>query len=104
MYLTTQGLLSGQVDEVLDYKPRRIPGSSPTIVTGVYLHVGVYSALPKKVSRCILKVFSPEVYTATFGWDVLQVLVSHHCGKPVRGNKNKNKTNKHTIVCANAMK
>ena len=30
----------------------------------------VYSALPKKVSRCILKVFSPEVYTASFGGDV----------------------------------
>jgi len=33
-------------------------------------HLGVYSALPKRVSRCILKVFSPEVYTASFGGDV----------------------------------
>jgi len=26
--------------------------------------------MPKKVSRCILKVFSPEVYTKSFGVDV----------------------------------
>ena len=32
--------------------------------------VGVYSALLKKVSRCRLKVFPPEVYTASFGGDV----------------------------------
>jgi len=32
--------------------------------------IGVYSVLPKKVSRCSLKVFLPEVYTASFGGDV----------------------------------
>ena len=42
--------------------------SSLSITAGVYL--GVYSAMPKKVSRCILKVFLPEVYIATFGWDL----------------------------------
>ena len=47
-----------------------VPGSSPTIATGIYFHLGVYSALPKKVSRCGLKVFPPEVYTASFGGDV----------------------------------
>ena len=34
------------------------------------LNLGVYSALPKKVSRCGLKVFPPEVYTTSFGGDV----------------------------------
>jgi len=33
-------------------------------------HLGVYSALPKNVSRCRLKVFPPEVYTASSGGDV----------------------------------
>ena len=32
-----------------------VPGSSPTIATGIFFHLGVYSALPKNVSRCILK-------------------------------------------------
>ena len=36
----------------------------------LFFHLGVYSALPKKVSRCILKVFSPEVNTASFGGNV----------------------------------
>ena len=40
------------------------------IATGIYFHLGVYSALPKKVSRCGLKVLPPEVYTASFGGDV----------------------------------
>jgi len=52
------------------------------------------------VSRCGLKVFPPQVYTAFFGGDVkplvlyrvglnrLQALVSHYCGKPLRGNSN----------------
>ena len=63
--------------------------------------VWLYSLLSsaQKVSRCILKVFSPEVYTASFGEDVrckavgpggpgsiasclLQVPGSHHCSKP----------------------
>jgi len=35
-----------------------------------FFHLGVYSAQPKKVSRCILKVFSQEVCTASFGGDV----------------------------------
>ena len=58
----------------------------------------------QKVRRCILKVFPPEVYTASFIGDVkpsvpgdlvkvgsclLQALISHYCGKPLRGNKNK---------------
>jgi len=53
------------VVKALDYRP----GSSPIIATGIF-HLGVYSALPKKVSRCGLKVFPPEVYTAFFGGDV----------------------------------
>ena len=42
----------------------------PTIATGFFFHLRVNLALPKKVSRCILKVFSPEVYTTSFGGDV----------------------------------
>jgi len=40
------------------------------IATRIFFHLGVYSALPQKVSRRILRVFSPEVYTASFGGDV----------------------------------
>ena len=87
-----------------------VPGSSPTIATGIF-HLGVYSALPKKVSRCSLKVLPPEVYTASFRQDVkplvpgdlveigsclLQVLVSHYCGQPLRGNK-KQKQQKNNV-------
>ena len=37
-------LLGGQVVKALDCRPR---GPSPTIATGIYFHLGVYSALPK---------------------------------------------------------
>ena len=47
-----------------------VPGSSPATATGIFFHLGVYAALLKKVSRCSLKVFPPEVYTASFGGDV----------------------------------
>jgi len=56
------GLLGGQVVKALDYSPRFQPHYSNNL--------GVYSALPKKVSRCSLKVFPPEVYTTSFGGDV----------------------------------
>jgi len=46
------------------------PGSQPHYSNRDFFHLGVYSALLKKVSRCILKVLSPEVYTATFRGDV----------------------------------
>ena len=57
------GLPGGQVVKALDYRPRGYSNKD-------FFHLGVYSALPKKVSRCILRVFSPEVYTASFGGDV----------------------------------
>ena len=52
--------------KVLDYRPRGLrfqPHYSN--------RESSYSALPKKVSRprCTLKVFSPEVYNASFGGD-----------------------------------
>jgi len=68
--------------------------------------ISPYSALLKKVSRCILK-----VYSASFGVDVkplvprdlvytgsclLQALFSHHCGQPLRGNETNKQTNTHT--------
>ena len=57
------GLPGGQVVKALDYRPRGYSNKD-------FFHLGVYSALPKRVSRCILRVFSPEVYTASFGGDV----------------------------------
>jgi len=59
------GLLGGQVVKVLDYRPR-----GPRFQPHYSNNLGVYSALPKKVSRYSLKVFPPEVYTTSFGGDV----------------------------------
>ena len=53
-----------------------LPGHIPTqylttqIQLGIFFHLGVYSALPKKVSGRSLKVFPLEIYTASFGGDV----------------------------------
>ena len=63
------GLLGGQVVKALDYRPRG-PRFQPHYSNRDFFHLGVYSALPQKVSRCSLKVFPPEVYTASFGGDV----------------------------------
>jgi len=62
-------LLGGQVVKALDCRSRG-PRFWPHYSNRGFFHLGVYSALPKKVSRCGLKVFSPEVYTASFGGDV----------------------------------
>jgi len=64
-------LLGGQVVKVLDYRPRGLRFQHHYSNRDFFFTWGVYSALPKKGSRCILKVFSPEVYTASsFGGDV----------------------------------
>ena len=57
--------------KALDYRPRG-PRFQPHYSNRdlFHLHVGVYSALPERVSRCGLKVFPPEVYTASFRGDV----------------------------------
>jgi len=47
----------------------RVPGSSPTIATGIFSPRSLLSST-QKVSRCGLKMFPPEVYTASFGGDV----------------------------------
>ena len=52
--------------KALDYRPR-VPRFQPNYS---FFYLGVYSALPKKVSGCRLKVFPPEVYTASFRGDV----------------------------------
>jgi len=71
-----------------------VPDSSPTIAIVNFFHLGVCSLLrsAKKVRRyIILKVFSPEVYTTSFGGYV-NPLVPAVPG-PLRGNQ-KNKNNK----------
>ena len=60
------GLLAGQVVKALDYRPR-----GPHDSNREFFHLGVYSALPKKINRYVLKVFSHEVYTASFRGDVV---------------------------------
>ena len=55
--------------KALDCTPRG-PRFQPHYSNRYFFHLGVYSALPKKVSRCRLKVFLPEVYAASFGGDV----------------------------------
>ena len=65
----TWGLLGGLVVKVLDYRPRG-PMFQPHYSNRDFFHLGVYSTLPEEVSRCTLKVLSPEVYTASFGGDV----------------------------------
>jgi len=62
-------LLVGQVVKVLGYRPSG-PRFLPHYSNRYFCHLGIYSALPKQVSRCILNMFSPEVYTASFEGDV----------------------------------
>ena len=69
----SEQVTSSQVVKVLDYL------EVPAPLGNRDFHLGVYSALPKKVGRCILKMFLPEVYTAFFRGGVkpsVQVLVS----------------------------
>ena len=91
------------VVKALDYSPRG-PRFQPHYSNRDFFHLGVYSALPKKVSRHILKCFHLKftLHPLKFGGDVkplvlgdlvqigsclLQALVGHYCGKPLRGNK-----------------
>ena len=45
----------------------RGPRCQPHYSNSNFCHLGVFSVLCPKVNRSILKVFSPEVYTASFG-------------------------------------
>ena len=45
--------------------------TSPTIATGIFSPRSLLSSA-QKASRCILQVFPPEAYTASFGGDVKQ--------------------------------
>ena len=62
-----RGLLGGQVVKELDYiifiQPERSPHHSNT----AFFHLGVHSALPQKVSRSILKVFSSDIFFGELG-------------------------------------
>jgi len=66
------------VVKALDWRPRG-PRFQSHYSNRYFFHLGVYSALPKKVSRCGLKVFLPDdVYAASFGRDV-KPLVPGYC-------------------------
>jgi len=86
------GLLGGQVVKVLDCIWSQVLAPLPT---GIFLF-GAHSAkLRRRVTfmsfRGDIKLSVPG-YLVSIGSCLLQALISHHCGKPLRGNKNKYKT------------